>query len=193
MLSTLLGPQVRRWVLGLGRGLNSFGVSPNAVTVAGLLLNAYVGWVLAGGDYFVGGILTLLAGSFDMLDGAVARAGNKVSKYGSFLDSTLDRYSEAVLLLGLLVHFLRRGNDTAVVLIYVTVVGSLMISYTRARSESLGVKNEAGLFARPERVVLLGALLILGYPVWALWILAVGTNLTAAQRVYHVYKTPGAS
>lgn len=192
MLSTLFGKRVREWVFGLGRSLDRAGISPNTVTVVGLLLNAVVGWVLAGGNYVAGGLLVLFAGSFDMLDGAVARAGDKVSRFGGFLDSTLDRYSEAVLLLGLVVHFLRTGDQTAVVLCYVTVVGSLMISYARARSEALGLKNEAGLLARPERVVILGAGLLLGRPVIALWALAILANLTAAQRVYHVYKAAGA-
>lgn len=173
--------------------MHRYGVSPNALTVSGFLLSAFVAWVLSGGNYLAGGLLTLFAGSFDMLDGAVARAGNRVSVFGGFLDSTLDRYSEAVLLLGLVVHFLRIGNDTAVVLTYLTIIGSLMISYTRARSEAAGLKNESGLLARPERVVLLGVLLVLGAPVIALWILAVLTNFTAAQRVYHVYKATGVS
>ncbi|MDP9351827.1 MAG: CDP-alcohol phosphatidyltransferase family protein [Chloroflexota bacterium] len=193
MLSTLLGPVARRWALRVGRSLHRYGVSPNALTVSGFLLSAFVAWVLSGGNYLAGGLLTLFAGSFDMLDGAVARAGNRVSVFGGFLDSTLDRYSEAVLLLGLVVHFLRTGNDTAVVLTYLTIIGSLMISYTRARSEAAGLKNESGLLARPERVVLLGVLLVLGAPVIALWILAVLTNFTAAQRVYHVYKATGVS
>lgn len=193
MLSALLGPAARRWALRVGRSLHRSGVSPNALTVTGFLLSAFVAWVLSGGNYLAGGLLILFAGSFDMLDGAVARAGNRVSVFGGFLDSTLDRYSEAVLLLGLLVHFLRVGNDTAVVLTYITIIGSLMISYTRARSEAAGLKNESGLLARPERVVLLGVLLVLGAPVVALWILAVLSNFTAAQRVYHVYKASGAS
>ena len=191
MLSTLFGSRVRELFLGVGRTLARTGVSPNTITVTGLLLNGLVAIVLSGGYYFVGGLLTLIAGMFDMLDGAVARAGKRVSVFGGFLDSTVDRYSEAVLFLGLLVHFLRNSNSTAVILIYVTIVGSLMISYARARAEAAGLKNEAGLFARPERVVLLGALLVFNRPLWALWILAVGTNLTAVQRIYHVYRTTG--
>lgn len=193
MLSTMLGPFARRWALRVGYTLHRSGVSPNALTVTGFLLSLFVAWVLSGGHYFLGGLLILFAGSFDMLDGAVARAGDRVSVFGGFLDSTLDRYSEAVLLLGLIVHFLRTGNDAAVALTYVTIIGSLMISYTRARSEAVGLKNESGLLARPERVVLLGVLLVFGVPVVALWILAIGTNLTAAQRVYHVYRAVGTS
>ncbi len=193
MLSTFFGPLVRDYTLRVGKALYRTGISPNAITVTGLILNALVALVLAGGNYTIGGICVWLAGSFDMLDGAIARASSRVTRFGGFLDSTLDRYSEAVLLIGLLWHFLQTGNDTAVMLTYITFVGSIMISYTRARSEALGVRNEAGLFARTERVVILGALLIIGQPVIALWILAIGTNLTAAQRIYHVYRTPGSS
>jgi CDP-diacylglycerol--glycerol-3-phosphate 3-phosphatidyltransferase len=192
MLSALFGYRVRQAALSVGQLVAKTGVSPNTITVLGFLFNGVVAVMLARGSLVAGGLLTLVAGAFDMLDGAVARASSKVSVFGGFLDSTVDRYSEAVLFLGLLVYFLNAGNATAVVLIYAAIVGSLMISYARARAEAAGVKNEAGLLARPERVVLLGALLVLGYPVWALWILAIGTNLTAVQRIYHFYRTAGA-
>ena len=188
MLSRWLGAPVRAFILDIARHVIKTGISPNALTVIGLLLNVLVAAILASGSFFIGGCLTLFAGMFDMLDGAVARAGNRVSVFGGFLDSTLDRYSEAVLMGGLMIYFLGRDERTAVLLIYAALVGSLMISYTRARSEAAGLKNEAGVFARPERVILLGALLILNMPVLALWILAIGTNLTAAHRVYHVYR-----
>lgn len=192
MLSTLFGARVRQFTIALGRPLVRAGISPNMVTVSGLLFNAFVAIVLAGGHYFWGGVLTLLAGVFDMLDGAVARAGNKVSVFGGFLDSTLDRYSEAVLLFGLLYHFQQIDNTTATALVYITFVGSIMTSYTRARSEAAGLTNDAGFFQRTERVVLLGVCLLFRIPVAALWILAIGTNLTALYRVYTVYRTTGA-
>ncbi|MEJ7654795.1 MAG: CDP-alcohol phosphatidyltransferase family protein [Chloroflexia bacterium] len=188
MLSTLFGAQLRRFTFGIGKALSRSGVSPNTVTVLGLLLNALVAVVLASGSFLVGGFLVLLAGMFDMLDGAVARAGGKVSVFGGFLDSTLDRYSEAVLFLGLLVYFTRASDSVAVVLIYITMVGSIMTSYARARAEASGLKNDSGLFQRTERVVLLGLCLIFQAPLLALWTLSIGTNLTAAYRVYAVYK-----
>jgi len=188
VLSTLFGAQFRRFTFGIGKALSRSGVSPNTVTVLGLLLNALVALVLASGSFLVGGFLVLLAGMFDMLDGAVARAGGKVSVFGGFLDSTLDRYSEAVLFLGLLVYFTRASDSVAVVLIYITMVGSIMTSYARARAEASGLKNDSGLFQRTERVVLLGLCLIFQAPLLALWTLSIGTNLTAAYRVYAVYK-----
>ncbi len=175
-------------MLAIGQRLVKTGITPNMLTVSGLVLNALVAIVLGSGHFFFGGILTLIAGIFDMLDGAVARAGNKVSTFGGFLDSTLDRYSEAVLLFGLMVHFLIVADPVAVALIYATMVGSILTSYARARAEAAGLKNESGLFQRPERVILLGALLIFQIPVVALWILAVGSNLTAIYRVYAAYR-----
>lgn len=188
MLSALFGAPVRRFTLEIGRRLARTGVSPNVLTVIGLLLNTLVALILGSGHFILGGAMTLLAGGFDMLDGAVARAGNRVSVFGGFLDSTLDRYSEAVLMFGLLIYFLQAHNSTAIALIYVTMVGSIMTSYTRARAEAAGLKNDSGFFQRTERVVLLGALLLLQRPIVALWILAIGTNLTAAYRVYAVYR-----
>lgn len=178
-------------MLGAGLMLARLGITPNTVTVLGLLFNGLVAWVLSGGQFVAGGTLMLAAGVFDMLDGAVARAGSRVTRFGGFLDSTLDRYSEAVLLLGLLAYFARTDNEQAVLLVYITFVGSVMISYARARAEALGVSGEVGLFARPERVVLLGVLLVFNAPVLALWILAVGTNFTALQRIWHTYRALG--
>lgn len=186
MLSNLFGARFRQYTYGIGKVLARTGISPNTVTVIGLLLNAVVAVVLASGNFVLGGLLALLAGAFDSLDGAVARAGGKVSVFGGFLDSTLDRYSEAVLLLGLLVYFTRADDSLAVALVYITMVGSIMTSYTRARAEAAGLKNESGVFQRTERVILLGALLLLGRPLLAMWILAIGTNITAAYRVYAV-------
>lgn len=188
MFSALFGTSVRKFMLNVGVRLDKHGISPNSLTVVGLLLNGLVALVLATGHYTIGGILTLLAGIFDMLDGAVARAGNRISTFGGFLDSTLDRYSEAILMFGLLIHFLRSGNMTGSALIYAATVGALITSYARARAEAAGLKNESGFFQRPERVILLGVLLIFEHPVIALWILAVGTNLTAVYRIWAVYR-----
>ena len=125
----------------------------------------------------------LLASALDLLDGALARATNTASPAGALIDSTLDRASEAVVLLGAFMYVLGTRNDTAAVLAFVAVVGSLMVSYVRARAEGLGVEMTDGLFTRPERVLLLGSALILGYLTIALWVLAVLTTLTALQRL----------
>lgn len=189
MISTLLGSWVRLRLQRVGFLAARTGLSPNAFTLLGLALNVLVAAVIASGNLVLAGVLALGAGAFDMLDGAVARVTNRITRFGGFLDSTLDRYSEAVLYFGLLVYLLRAGgNETGILLVYATVVGSIMVSYARARAEAAGVKAEVGLFARPERVILLALFLILRHPVWALWILAVLTNLTTAQRILHVWR-----
>lgn len=189
MISELIGRQVRDYMLVLGRHLAKLGLTPNLLTVIGLALNAGVAIVLGLGEPQLGGLLLLIASAFDMLDGAVARATNSVTRFGGFLDSTLDRYSEVVIFAGLLYYLL--GTDDAEIgsiLIFVSATGSLLISYARARAESAGYGASVGLVARPERVVLLAICLLIGQPLWALWILAVATHLTAVIRILHVWR-----
>lgn len=189
-MSTLVGEWVRIRLRRVGLVAARTRLSPNAFTVLGLLLNIVVAVVIGSGNLVLGGILALAAGAFDMLDGAVARVTNRITRFGGFLDSTLDRYSEAVVYAGLLVYILRTGADSvAIMLIYATMVGSLMVSYARARAEAGGLSAEVGLLARPERVILLALFLIVQRPVWALWALAILTNLTTAQRIFHVWQT----
>lgn len=157
------------------------------VTVLGFLLNVAVGAVLAMGYIALGGVLVLVVGLLDTFDGALARVTGKVSSFGAFLDSTLDRYSEAAVFLGLLIWYGRINDLQATLLIYAVVVGSLMVSYTRARAEGLGLRCEVGLLARPERIALLGLGLIVNQAVIVLWILAIFTNVTALQRILHVW------
>lgn len=168
-------------------------LTPNAVTILGLLFNVFTAWVLAIEQLFIGGFLVLFSGWFDMLDGAMARMTGQTTRFGSFLDSTVDRLSEAVLFLGLLIFYADGDHTIEVVLIYVAIIGSIMVSYTRARAEGLGLKGEAGLLARPERVVLLTLGLLLSEVsmtilVVVLWILAVGANLTALRRIFYVWQ-----
>jgi CDP-diacylglycerol--glycerol-3-phosphate 3-phosphatidyltransferase len=134
------------------------------------------------------GILLIVAAIFDAIDGALARLLNRVTRFGAFLDSTMDRFSEAALFLGVLIHFYYgRGTATEVILCYVTIVGSLMVSYTRARAEGLGVSVRGGLLTRFERMVILIIGLLLNQLTVALWILAPLTNFTALQRVWLVW------
>ncbi|MCL5264259.1 MAG: CDP-alcohol phosphatidyltransferase family protein [Chloroflexi bacterium] len=180
-----LGRRTAERIAGL---LASTGITPNWLTTIGFVLNIAVGVVLALGYIRIGGVLVLVFGTFDMLDGALARISGKASTFGAFLDSTLDRYSEAVVLFGLLFWYGQQGNLTVVLLAYATIVGSVMVSYTRARAEGLGLQCEVGLLARPERIALLGIGLILDQALIVLAILALFTNVTALQRVIHVWK-----
>ena len=171
----------------IAQALVATGVSPTQLTLIGFALNLAVAVVLGAGYLQVGGALVILAGAFDSLDGALARVANRKTTFGAFLDSTLDRYSEAALLLGLLYDASRRGDLAVEVLAYVVIVGSLLVSYTRARAEGLGLDCEVGIAPRPERVIILGLGLILGLELPALAILAVLTHVTAVQRIFHVY------
>ena len=163
-------------------------VSPNALTVAGLLLNVGVAAVIASGNLILGGVLVLIAGAFDALDGAVARATGQTSAFGGFLDSTVDRYSEAVVFAGLLIYLTRTDAGTIPVLLtYATIVGSLMISYTRSKAEAIGIRGDVGVAQRLERVVILAVALLISQPVWGLWLLAILTHITAVHRIVHVW------
>ncbi len=166
------------------------GLTPNMLTIIGLLLNIVVAAVLARGYLVIGGLLVIAAGLFDLLDGAMARVTDQTSPFGAFLDSTLDGYSEAILYGGLLIYLLGTPDATrGSLLIYATICGSIMVSYARARAEGLGYKLQNGLLARPERIIILAAGLILGYPLYALWFLAIFTNITACQRIYTLWTT----
>jgi len=176
-------------MLRVGRVVAGWGLSPNTLTLVGLLLNVVVAIVIALGHPWAGGVLLLLASAFDLLDGAVARASDAVTRFGGFFDSTLDRYSEIVVFFGLLVYLLgtpeaRLGS----VLVFAAAVGSLMISYARARAEAAGYGASVGVLPRPERVILLALALLVGHPLWALWVLAILTHVTAAMRILHVWK-----
>jgi len=176
-------------MLHVGEWLARTGLTANMATLLGFLLNAGVAAVIASGHPRIGGALLLLASAFDMVDGAIARGTGSVSKFGGFIDSTLDRYSEIVVYVGLLIWLNQTRDDhLGAVLILVAATGAMMISYARARAEAIGYGASVGLAARPERVVLLAACLIINQPLWALWILAVATHFTAVWRMVHVWR-----
>ena len=189
MISELIGAQIRTYTLRVGEMLARLGLTPNALTVIGLLLNVFVAGTIASGRLELGGAFLLVASGFDMLDGAVARASGTVTRFGGFLDSTIDRYSEAVVFGGVLVYLLgtpdfRLGS----LLVFAATVGSLLISYARARAEAAEFRASVGLLARPERVFILAVGLLIGQLIPALWILVIGTHLTVLTRIAHVWK-----
>jgi CDP-diacylglycerol--glycerol-3-phosphate 3-phosphatidyltransferase len=187
---------VRKWAERLVSVFRDSPVTPNMLTLFGLVITAAGAGVLALGNLGIAGVILLFAGLFDILDGALARASGKVYKYGAFLDSTVDRYSEGLIYLGLLIFF--RGQTLQTVLVLLALAGSFLVSYVRARAQSLGFKCDVGVLARPERVVIIVTGLLLdpilpigGYHVvltLALVVLAVGTNFTAVQRVWVVWQ-----
>jgi CDP-diacylglycerol---glycerol-3-phosphate 3-phosphatidyltransferase len=170
------------------RLLARLGLTPNSLTLIGLLLNVGVALVLASGQLVLGAVLFLMANAFDTLDGTMARLTGRVTRFGAFFDSTLDRYAEAVVYLGLSAWLFSEGDGPSLLAAYLAIIGSLMVSYTRARAEGLGLSGEVGWLQRPERIVLLSIGLLL-HPYLlspVLWILAVLTNVTSAQRMLHV-------
>ena len=169
--------------------LAKLGVAPNTLTLLGLLLNVLAG-ILMGFGYVQWGavVMTCMAMPLDALDGALARATHSMSKFGAFFDSTLDRIAEAALLIGLVALFLQRGDTLSVLGSFGALVGSFMVSYTRARAEGLGLECKVGLFSRTGRFVLLAIGLILNLPVITVWLLAILSAATAIQRMVHVYR-----
>lgn len=168
--------------------LHQRGFTPNAATYTGFALTAVSAVVLATGNFFLGGFLLWGAAMFDMLDGALARLTHQSSTFGAFLDSTLDRYSESVTFLAM-AYFYSRHPSTRMelVLVFVILIGSMMVSYTKARAEGLTIEVRAGWLQRPERMFLLIFGLITGWLSPILWALAIFTNVTAIQRIYEVY------
>lgn len=190
--SPTLTDYARKWgryiVEPIARALARLRIPPNVVTISGFVLNIGVGIVLALGHIRWGGVCIILAAIFDALDGTLARIVGRTSRFGAFLDSTMDRFSEAVIFLGLLVWYTRLGARQEILLIYATIVGSQMVSYTRARAEGLGLSCKVGILTRMERVIVLTAGLLLNQVLIALWIMAILTNLTALQRMIHVWQ-----
>ena len=171
-------------------------VSPDVLTITGLALNgvACAFFAFAGGkDYRsplllqIGGLVALVASIFDMLDGRVARLRGRETKFGAFLDSTMDRYSDMVLFMGLMILYARVDRTPQMVLVWVAAFGSFMTSYARARAESLIPRCTVGLLERPERIVLLVVGALTNHMVAVLWIIAVLSNITAVQRVVYTY------
>ena len=172
--------------LPLVRLLSRLRVHPSTVSVAGFIGVVLAGVILALGHLRLGGLLLALFGPLDAVDGLLARKTNQVSTFGAFLDSTLDRYAEIALFLGLTYYFLRLGNHWGVILCLLTLTGSLMVSYTRARAEGLGLSCKVGLFTRFERLLVLTVGLVFGGLIPILALLSLLTHFTALQRILHV-------
>ena len=191
------------------RGMLKVGLTPNMVTALGFLGNVGAAWLfieaardMASGEMaaaftliFWAGVVILVAGLFDMVDGRMARVGNMASPFGALWDSTLDRYSELVTLSGICFLLLEAGWTGMGVATFAAMVGSVMVSYVRARAEGLGIECKVGLMQRPERVVVTAAVAIITGLTGNLWWLAGGmaltavlTNLTAFWRIAHCYR-----
>ena len=164
-------------------------LNPNWFTTASLLIGAASGYFYAVGQLRLAGALLLLCGILDTLDGKVARATNRVTRFGALYDSTLDRYAEVIAFFGLAFYFVAKDNIFVSVAICVALAGSLMVSYVRARAEGLGFSCKVGVLQRAERLVLLGASSVIHeyFVIICIFIIAVFANFTAIQRLYHVW------
>jgi len=173
---------------GIGGFLNRLGIMPNTMTLLGLAGNTIAAALLVWGHFLGGGIIILLMGPIDALDGTMARLRGQPTRFGAFVDSVTDRYSELVIFGGLLVYYLRIQDWRACGLLYLAAAGSVLVSYVKARAEGVGYKASVGILTRAERffVVVLG--LLLNQMIIALWILAILANFTALQRILHVRK-----
>jgi CDP-diacylglycerol--glycerol-3-phosphate 3-phosphatidyltransferase len=178
--------------------LARIGVSPDMLTILGMLFHFLFAWLIATGEFVWAGILIFLIVPMDALDGALARKIGRKGNFGAFLDSNSDRIAEIILYSGYISWFTQQEDFLAVTAAYAAVTGSLMVSYTRARAEALGYNCKIGIFSRVERYVVIVASLILsafipGMAAFGLYLLAIGTWITVAQRVVHVWRQAKAS
>lgn len=188
MLTRTIGRYLSWPIDRLAALLAPTGIPPNVITWSALVLNLWAGIFFAAGRFAAAGGLMIAAGLCDLLDGPVARRQGRVSIFGGFLDSILDRYADLILFLGLLVYYASVNRFREAVLVGVAMAGAVMVSYAKARAESLVPTSEVGFWERPERLVLmiLGAL-VNHMPV-VLWILAIGPNITVIHRILHTWK-----
>ena len=188
MLSNIIGKICTAILDTLVRGISKLGVGPNLLTFFGFLITILSAFYLAQGNFFCAGIVIIFSGIFDMLDGRLARITNNVTRFGAFFDSVLDRYSDMILFLALMIHYIKNQQMMYVLLSGIVMIGAIMTSYTRARAESLVPTCKVGFLERPERLVLLIIGTIFGRMPAVLWVLAVLSNLTVVHRILHTWK-----
>jgi CDP-diacylglycerol---glycerol-3-phosphate 3-phosphatidyltransferase len=199
-----IGRGAQRIISAMVRGLAYGHINPNILTVIGVAINVGCGLLFGFGNFFWAGIILIVANLFDMLDGQVARLTGRVTRFGGFLDSSLDRLSDMVVFVGLMLFYARDTQFHSTLNVFLAgaaMMGSVMVSYTSARAESLIPKCDVGFLRRPERVVLLiiGALTthpssqnpFLNRMPAVLWVLAVGSYWTFAHRMYHTWREVG--
>ena len=199
MIEKIFRSLVKTILLPIAKALAAIGITANMITLVGLLVNAVAAFFLATGRLVLSGILILFGGSFDAMDGVVARVSGKddSNPSGALLDSVIDRYSEAIIFLGAMIYFFHLSHLLGVILVFASVIGSILVSYVRARAEGLQIDCKVGLMQRPERIVLLafGVLaqgLIIKYLSWesngvilvsVFAFLALTSHITALHRL----------
>jgi CDP-diacylglycerol--glycerol-3-phosphate 3-phosphatidyltransferase len=170
------------------KALSHSPISPNALTITGVVVTLVAAWLASEGRFLISGLVLGGASFFDLLDGALARATGKTSRFGGILDSAGDRISEAALLAGLSLWFAQEGNTIAMCATYVALIASFLVSYLRARGEVLGIECTVGLCTRPERVIVLALGLLTGFVFVAVSVVAIGASITVVQRLLHLQR-----
>lgn len=164
------------------------GLSPNHITFLGLLGNIAAAVLIGFGYIRWAGLLAVLMAPLDAVDGAMARLRGTSSKFGAFFDSVIDRYDELFLFGGLLVWFYTQQNFPGLILSFLSAMGAVLVSYTRARAEGLGILTKGGIMTRIERAIVLIVGLLIGKPIWSVGIIALFANITAIQRIVFVWR-----
>jgi CDP-diacylglycerol--glycerol-3-phosphate 3-phosphatidyltransferase len=188
MISEKVGHRLDNVLSRIAQTLFGKKINPHCLTIAGFFINIGAGVYLAMGYWVTGGCLICLGGFFDIFDGAVARVSNRVTKFGGFLDSVIDRYSDTFLLSGIIWYYIQQGALGYTFLTLVVLMGSLLIPYSRAKAETFLRRCNIGLMERAERTILLALGSILNLMPVALWVLAVFTHVTVIQRIHYTWK-----
>jgi len=186
VLTDYLRVRLQGVVTPLAAFFNRLGLMPNTMTILGLVGNTIGAFLLARGEMTWGGLIILAMGPVDALDGTMARLRGLPTQFGGFVDSVTDRYSELVILGGLLIYYLGNGDWMSVLGIYLAACGSVLVSYIRARAQSAGYETKVGILTRMERFIVLSPSLIFNIPQIGIWIIAVLGNITALQRILDV-------
>jgi CDP-diacylglycerol--glycerol-3-phosphate 3-phosphatidyltransferase len=185
-LSDALRIRLKDFLDSIGGFLNGLGITPNTLTISGLVGNLIGAYFVAVGSFLVGGLILLSMGAIDALDGTMARLRGEPSDFGAFVDSVTDRYSELVIYAGLLFYAVQDLNLNLAMLVFAATAGSILVSYIRARAQSLGYEAKGGMLTRFERFIILVPSLIFGYPWIGVALIAILANITALQRIVSV-------
>jgi len=187
---SMLKSKTRIILLPLVNLFAKLNVNPSILTLVGFVINCLAAYLFALGFFRWAGLVLILASIFDAIDGEVARKNNRVTDSGAFLDSVIDRYSEFIVLLGIFIHYIKFGSTFFIFVTLFSILGSLMVSYTRARAEGLGIKCSIGLFDRPFRVTIIVIGALLGRTIFGYFLLALAflTQLTSLHRIIYIEK-----
>ena len=179
--------KIDNFINGLAEKIFKEHISANLLTFFTFVFGIIAGWFFFYGRTFLGGTTILISGFFDAMDGAVARKQKSTSKFGAFWDSTLDRYSELFIYGGILLFYTKTGNTLGTACAFLTIIGATLTSYTRARAEGLKIECKVGMLTRAPRIIILIIGSVLGLLLQTMLLIAILSNVTAIQRIWHVY------